>query len=76
MNLVGDLDRIAVGLPINVEQHSGFPVGGYDRIHGFNVRCDRGHVTDTHRNARRRGLNDGVCDLFGIAHLPIHEPEK
>src|ERR1700716_2980818 len=76
MDLIRNLNRVAIWLAIDVKEDSGFSIRRHDRIYGLNVRSYRRNVTDAHRYARGRGLNDSIRDLFGSAHLPIDESEK
>ena len=64
VDFIRDLHRVAVGLTVDVEQHRRFPVGGHDGVDRLHARRHRRDVSDTHRNAGRRVLDDDVRDLL------------
>ena len=64
VDFVRDLHRIAVGLPVDVEQHGRLSVGRNNCVDRLHSRRDRGHVSDAYRNSGGGVLDDGVRDLL------------
>ena len=63
-DFVGDRDRIAAGLAVDVDQNRGHSVRVHNRVDRFNRPPHLGDVSDTNRNSGRRVLNDDVGELF------------
>ena len=71
MHFVGDLDSVAVGLPVDAQQDGRLAVGRDDRIDRLDRRRDRADVPNAHRHAVGRALtamspiSSGVCTCAG-----------
>src|SRR6266478_10198354 len=71
---VGDLHRVAVRLPIDVNEKRWFAVcrhDGVDRLYG---RSDGCYISDVYWNSRRRCLDHYTGNLLGVANLGINQP--
>ena len=68
--------RVAVRLPVYVQQHRGFAVRGNGRIDWLHRRPHAGDVADAHGNPGGRGLHDDGRNFFGRAGLSAHQPQN
>ena len=71
----GDIERVAIGLAIDVEQDGGFAVCGNDPVNGLHSGNDLAEITDAHRDARRCGLYDHGRNLGGRADLSADQSQ-
>ena len=76
MHFLRNLHRVAVRLPVDVQQHRGLAVCRNNRVHRLDRRSDRRHIPHTNRNARGRGLDHGVGDFFRRADLGVDKTQK
>ena len=75
VHFIGHGDGVAVGLPVDAQQHRRLSVRGDDGVHRLHARRDRRHVGNLHRNTRLRVLDDDLPELFGIVYLCVHQSE-
>src|SRR6185437_4323101 len=73
VDFIRNLDRVAVGLAVDVEQHGRFAVGRDQRIYRLDSGSDGGDVADAHGNSRGRVPDDRVGDLLRRSHLAAHQ---
>jgi len=65
--------RVALRLPVDVEQNCRFTIGGHDRIDGLDRGQHGGDIADLDGSAARRGLDHDVRDLVRRAGLAADE---
>src|SRR5207248_10642650 len=75
VNGVGHFDSVAIGLPVEIEQHRRFAIGSDARVDRHYRVIDRSHVADTDRRSGWAALDDDVGDLAGRFGLAAHQAE-
>src|SRR6266436_6581248 len=75
VNFVGDVERIAVGLPMNTQKNGGFAIGGDHGVDGCDGRRSFCNIAKTDGNARRRGLHYNLADLLRRSNLAADQAE-
>ncbi len=72
---VRHVERVALRLPIHVEQHRGLPVSRYDGVDRSHGRRDGRDVAEPNGDTCSRILDDNQANLFGSTHLAADETE-
>src|SRR6266436_8257414 len=75
VNFVGDVERIAVRLPMNTQKNGGFAIGGDHGVDGCDGRRNFCNIAKTDGNTCRRRLHDDLADLFRRANLAADQAE-
>src|SRR5215475_5002915 len=76
MYLIRDLNSVAVGLTVDVDEQRGLSICCNDRVDGLDRGHDSRNVAYTHGDSRLRGPDHKGGNLLGSAHLPINESEN
>ena len=71
-----NLDGIAVGLPVNVDQQRWLSVRRNHRVDGLHAGRHRGNVSNTDRNSRLCRFDHNVGNLLRSTHLSADQSEN
>src|ERR1700686_2406553 len=75
VDFVRYIHRIALWLPVHIEQHRRFTIRGDNRINRRFGGRDRGDVADTDWYSRSGSLYYDPANFFRAMHLSADEPE-
>ncbi len=76
MHFVGNLNGIAIGLPVDVDEQRRLSIRRDDRVDRLDGGRDGSDIADVHRDSRLSRLDHYTANLFRSAHLPVDEAEN
>ena len=75
MNLVRNLNRIAVRLPADAEQYRRLAIRAHNGVDGRDSRCNRPHIANSYRHVVDV-LDNDAADFPGTVDLAVHQTEE